>query len=52
MFYHFTNAQNRSRFSKNVVSTVTLDGEFDRDLEEIICRHHEPLNPPAWDFSS
>ncbi|MHB8610031.1 MAG: type II toxin-antitoxin system Phd/YefM family antitoxin [Candidatus Acidiferrales bacterium] len=30
-------------------STVTLDGEFGRDLEKIIDSHREPLNPPAWD---
>jgi len=30
-------------------STVTLDGDFGRDLEEIINSHCEPLNPPAWD---
>jgi hypothetical protein len=28
---------------------VTLDGDFGRDLEEIINSHREPLNPPAWD---
>lgn len=30
-------------------STVTLDGDFARDLEEVINSHREPLNPPAWD---
>ena len=30
-------------------STVTLDGDFAKDLEEIINSHREPLNPPAWD---
>jgi len=30
-------------------STVTLDGDFGRDLEAIINSHREPLNPPAWD---
>jgi antitoxin (DNA-binding transcriptional repressor) of toxin-antitoxin stability system len=30
-------------------STVTLDGDFGRDLEEIINSHREPLNPPTWD---
>jgi antitoxin (DNA-binding transcriptional repressor) of toxin-antitoxin stability system len=30
-------------------STVTLDGDFGRDLEQIINSHREPLNPPAWD---
>lgn len=28
---------------------VTLDGDFGRDLEEIIRSHREPLSPPAWD---
>jgi len=28
-------------------STVTLDGDFGRDLEEIINSHREPLSPPA-----
>ena len=32
-------------------STVTLDGDFARDLEDIINSHREPLNPPAWDRS-
>ena len=30
-------------------STVTLDGEFGRDLEDVINSHREPLKPPAWD---
>ena len=30
-------------------STVTLDGNFGRDLEAIIKSHREALNPPAWD---
>jgi prevent-host-death family protein len=30
-------------------STVTLDGDFGRDLEEIVNSHREPLNPPAWE---
>jgi antitoxin (DNA-binding transcriptional repressor) of toxin-antitoxin stability system len=30
-------------------STVTLDGDFARDLEDIINSHREPLNPPPWD---
>ncbi len=30
-------------------STVTLDDEFGRDLEEVIKSHPEPLNPPSWD---
>src|ERR1700692_2760811 len=31
-------------------STVTLDGDFGRDLEEIINSRREPLIPPAWDW--
>jgi antitoxin (DNA-binding transcriptional repressor) of toxin-antitoxin stability system len=30
-------------------SSATLDGQFARDLEEIIGSHREPLNPPAWE---
>ena len=30
-------------------STVTLDGNFGRDLEDAINSHREPLNPPEWD---
>jgi antitoxin (DNA-binding transcriptional repressor) of toxin-antitoxin stability system len=30
-------------------STVTLDGDFGRDLEDVINSHREPLNPPEWD---
>jgi len=30
-------------------STVTLDGDFGRDLQEIIKSHGGPLNPPSWD---
>jgi antitoxin (DNA-binding transcriptional repressor) of toxin-antitoxin stability system len=30
-------------------STVTLDGDFGRDLEAVVQSHLEPLNPPAWD---
>jgi hypothetical protein len=30
-------------------STVTLDEDFSRDLEDIINSHREPLDPPAWD---
>ena len=30
-------------------STVTLDGDFGRDLEEIINSRHEPLNLPSWE---
>jgi antitoxin (DNA-binding transcriptional repressor) of toxin-antitoxin stability system len=30
-------------------STVTLDADFGKDLEEIIASHHQPWNPPSWD---
>lgn len=30
-------------------STVTLDGDFGKDLEDVINSHREPLNPPPWD---
>jgi hypothetical protein len=30
-------------------SSVTLDEDFGRDLEDIINSHREPLDPPAWD---
>ena len=37
------------RLAKEHGSTATLDGDFERDLEEVINSHREPLNPPAWD---
>ncbi len=37
------------RLAKERRSTATLDGDFGRDLEDIIDSHREPLNPPAWD---
>lgn len=30
-------------------STVTLDEDFGKDLEDVIASHNEPLNPPEWD---
>ena len=30
-------------------STATLDGDFARDLQDVIDTHREPLNPPEWD---
>jgi len=27
----------------------TMDADFAADLEEIINRHRQPLNPPPWD---
>jgi prevent-host-death family protein len=37
------------RLAREHGSTVTLDGDFERDLEEIINSHREPLTPPEWD---
>jgi prevent-host-death family protein len=37
------------RLAREHGSSVTLDGDFGRDLEEIINSHREPLRPPAWD---
>jgi len=30
-------------------STVTLDEDFGKDLEEIIRSHQQPWIPPSWD---
>ena len=30
-------------------SRATLDGDFGKDLEDVISSHREPLNPPKWD---
>ncbi len=30
-------------------STVKLDENFGRDLEEIIASHQQPWHPPSWD---
>jgi hypothetical protein len=37
------------RDAKERGSTVTLDENFGRDLEEIIVSHQQPWNPPSWD---
>jgi len=37
------------RLAKELASTATLDEDFDRELEEVINSHREPMNPPAWD---
>ncbi|HUO33819.1 MAG TPA: type II toxin-antitoxin system prevent-host-death family antitoxin [Candidatus Acidoferrum sp.] len=37
------------RLAREHGSTVTLDGDFGRDLEEAVNSHREPLDPPAWD---
>jgi antitoxin (DNA-binding transcriptional repressor) of toxin-antitoxin stability system len=30
-------------------SAATLDGDFEKDLNEVIQSHREPLTPPKWD---
>ena len=30
-------------------STVTLDEDFSKDLEEIVASQQQPWTPPAWD---
>jgi hypothetical protein len=30
-------------------STVTLDEDFGKDLEQVITSHNQPWNPPSWD---
>lgn len=30
-------------------STVTLDEDFGKDLEEVVASHQLPWNPPTWD---
>lgn len=50
-------AQNRSgrpiteilREARQRNSTVTLDEDFGKDLEEIAASHQQPWTPPAWD---
>ena len=37
------------RILKERASKVTLDGDFERDLNDVINSRREPLNPPAWD---
>ncbi len=37
------------REAKQRNSTVTLDEDFGKDLEEIIASHQQPRNPPSWD---
>jgi antitoxin (DNA-binding transcriptional repressor) of toxin-antitoxin stability system len=37
------------RLAKERGSSVTLDGEFGRDLEAVFGSHREPLTSPAWD---
>jgi antitoxin (DNA-binding transcriptional repressor) of toxin-antitoxin stability system len=37
------------RLAREHGSTVTLDGDFGKDVEAGIASHQEPLEPPAWD---
>ena len=37
------------RIARERGSTVTLDEDFGRDVEDGINSHREPLNPPEWD---
>jgi len=37
------------REAKQRNSTVTLDEDFGKDLEEIIASHRQSWNPPSWD---
>lgn len=37
-------AEARSRKSSGI-----LDGEFGKDMEEIIAGHSQPWNPPSWE---
>ena len=37
------------REAKQRNSTVTLDEEFGKDLDEIIASHEKPWTPPSWD---
>jgi antitoxin (DNA-binding transcriptional repressor) of toxin-antitoxin stability system len=30
-------------------STVTIDEDFARDVQEAVATHREPLNPPTWE---
>ena len=37
------------RLARERGSKSTLDGDFGRDLENVVNSHREPLNPPVWD---
>lgn len=37
------------RIARERGSTVTLDGDFGKDVQAAIDAHPEPLDPPAWD---
>jgi antitoxin (DNA-binding transcriptional repressor) of toxin-antitoxin stability system len=46
---HIRTLSESLRLLKERGSTVTLDGGFEQDLEDVIASHPEPLNPPEWD---
>jgi prevent-host-death family protein len=46
---HIRKLSESLRLLKERGSTVTLDGGFERDLEDVIASHPEALNPPEWD---
>jgi antitoxin (DNA-binding transcriptional repressor) of toxin-antitoxin stability system len=37
------------REAKERNSSVTLDEDFGKDLEDIVAGHEQPWNPPSWD---
>ena len=37
------------REAKQRNSTVLLDEDFGKDLEEIVASHQKPWTPPSWD---
>jgi antitoxin (DNA-binding transcriptional repressor) of toxin-antitoxin stability system len=37
------------RMARERGSTATLDGNFGRDLEEVVSSHPEPLDTSAWE---
>lgn len=36
------------RMARERRSNAVLDGDFGRDLEQVIRSHDKPLDPPAW----
>ena len=37
------------REARHRASTVILDEDFGKDMEDIIARHGQAWNPPSWD---
>lgn len=37
------------REAKQRNSTVTLDEDFSKDMEDIVASHQKPWNPPSWE---